>query len=152
MFVATPMGQVIALNAKTGDEYWRYKRQLPDDLFQLHPTNRGVGLWEDKVYLATTDDHLVALDAKTGKVVWDTKVQDYKKGQYLTLMPLVVDGKVIVGGSGGEFGVRGYITSLPSMPTRARSCGEPSPFRARENLAMKPGKATTGKRAARLPG
>jgi alcohol dehydrogenase (cytochrome c) len=111
MFVATPMGQVIALNAKTGDEYWRYKRQLPEDLFQLHPTNRGVGLWQDKLYLATTDDHLVALDAKTGKVVWDSKVQDYKKGQYLTLMPLVVDGKVIVGGSGGEFGVRGYIVA-----------------------------------------
>ena len=111
MFVTTPMGQVIALNAKTGDEYWRYKRQLPDDLFQLHPTNRGVGLWQDKLYLATTDDHVVALDAKTGKVVWDTKVQDYKKGQYLTLMPLVVDGKVIVGGSGGEFGVRGYVVA-----------------------------------------
>ena len=111
MFVATPAGQVIALNAKTGDEYWRYKRQLPDDLFQLHPTNRGVGLWQDKVYLATTDDHLVALDAKTGKVVWDTKVQDYKKGQYLTLMPLIVDGKVIVGGSGGELGVRGYVVA-----------------------------------------
>ena len=111
MFVATPMGQVIALNAKTGDEYWRYKRQLPDDLFQLHPTSRGVGLWQDKLYLATTDDHVVALDAKTGKVVWDTKVQDYKKGQYLTLMPLVIDGKVIVGGSGGEFGVRGYVVA-----------------------------------------
>lgn len=111
MFVTTPMGQVIALNAKTGDEYWRYKRQLPDDLFQLHPTNRGVGLWQDKLYLATTDDHLVALDAKTGKVLWDTKVQDYKKGQYLTLMPLVVDGKVIVGGSGGEYGVRGYVVA-----------------------------------------
>ena len=91
--------------------YWRYKRQLPEDLFQLHPTNRGVGLWQDKLYLATTDDHVVALDAKTGKVVWDTKVQDYKKGQYLTLMPLVVDGKVIVGGSGGEFGVRGYVVA-----------------------------------------
>jgi len=111
MFVATPAGQVIALNAKTGDEYWRYKRQLPEDLFQLHPTNRGVGLWQDKLYLATTDDHVVALDAKTGKVVWDTKVQDYKKGQYLTLMPLVVDGKVIVGGSGGELGVRGYVVA-----------------------------------------
>src|SRR5246127_3572142 len=112
MFVATPMGQVIALNAKTGEEYWRYKRQLPDDLFQLHPTSRGVGLWQDKLYLATTDDHVVALDAKTGKVAWDTKVQDYKKGQYMTLMPLVVDGKVIVGGSGGELGVRGYIAAF----------------------------------------
>ena len=111
MFVTPPMGQVIALNAKTGDEYWRYKRQLPEDLFQLHPTNRGVGLWQDKLYLATTDDHVVALEAKTGKVVWDTKVQDYKKVQYLTLMPLVIDGKVIVGGSGGEFGVRGYVVA-----------------------------------------
>jgi alcohol dehydrogenase (cytochrome c) len=111
MFIATPFGQVIALNAKSGEEYWRYKRQLPDDLFQLHPTSRGVGLWQDKLYLATTDDHVVALDAKTGKVLWDTKVQDYKKGQYLTLMPLVVDGKVIVGGSGGEFGVRGYVVA-----------------------------------------
>ena len=54
----------------------------------------------------------MALDAKTGKVLWDTKVQDYKKGQYLTLMPLVVDGKVIVGGSGGEFGVRGYVVAF----------------------------------------
>ena len=112
MFVATPAGQVIALNAKTGDEYWRYKRQLPEDLFQLHPTNRGVGLWQDKVYLATTDDHVVALEAKTGKVVWDTKVQDYTKGQYLTLMPLIIDGKVIVGGSGGELGVRGYVVAF----------------------------------------
>jgi alcohol dehydrogenase (cytochrome c) len=54
---------------------------------------------------------VVALDAKTGKVVWDTKVQDYKKGQYLTLMPLVIDGKVIVGGSGGEYGIRGYVVA-----------------------------------------
>src|SRR6266851_2737704 len=78
MFIATPQAQVIALDAKTGEEIWRYKRQLPEDLFQLHPTSRGVGLWQDKLYLATTDDHLVALDAKTGKVAWDQKVQDYR--------------------------------------------------------------------------
>src|SRR6185437_10447360 len=111
MFIATPQAQVIALDAKTGEEIWRYKRQLPEDLFQLHPTSRGVGLWQDKVFLASTDDHLVALDAKTGKVVWDQKVQDFRKGQYLTLMPLVVNGKVIVGGSGGEFGIRGYVVA-----------------------------------------
>src|SRR6202051_5318761 len=112
MFVATPMGQVIAINAKTGDEYWRYKRQLTDDLFQLHPTSRGVGLWQDKLYLATTDDHVVALDAKTGKVVWDTTVQDYKKGQYPDVCHFVGHGKVVVGGSGGEFGVRGYVVAF----------------------------------------
>jgi len=111
MFVATPQNQVIALDAKTGDQIWRYKRELPDDLTQLHPTSRGVGLWQDKLYLATTDDHVVALDAKSGKVAWDQKVQDYRKGQYLTLMPLVVNGKVLVGGSGGEYGIRGYVVA-----------------------------------------
>jgi alcohol dehydrogenase (cytochrome c) len=54
MFIATRMGLVIALNAKTGGQYWRYKRELPDDLFQLHPTSRGVGLSQGKLYLATT--------------------------------------------------------------------------------------------------
>ena len=150
MFVATPMGQVIALNAKTGDEYWRYKRQLPEDLFQLHPTSRGVGLWQDKLYLATTDDHVVALDAKTGKVLWDTKVQDYKKGQYLTLMPLVVDGKVIVGGSGGEFGVRGYVVAYDA--NSGKELWRTFTIPGEGEPGMTPGPATTGKRAADRPG
>jgi alcohol dehydrogenase (cytochrome c) len=112
MFLSTPQNQVIAVDARTGDPIWRYKRELPEDLFQLHPTNRGVALWEDKLFLATVDDHIVALDAKTGKPVWDTKVQEYRRGQYLTLMPLVVDGKVVLGGSGGEFGIRGYVAAF----------------------------------------
>src|SRR6516225_8327495 len=90
----------------------RYKREVLENHTNLDQTIRDVGLWQDKLYLASTDDHLVALDAKSGKVAWDQKVQDYKKGQYLTLMPLVVNGKVIVGGSGGEFGVRGYVVAF----------------------------------------
>jgi alcohol dehydrogenase (cytochrome c) len=112
MFVATPYSQILALNAKTGELIWRYKHPLPDDLFQLHPTSRGVALWQDKLFFATTDDYLIAIDAKNGKEVWKTKVQDYRKGQYMTLEPLVVDGKVMVGGSGGEFGVRGYVAAF----------------------------------------
>jgi len=111
MFVTTPGMQVLALNAVTGDLIWRYKAELPADLFQLHPTNRGVALWGDKLYLATVDARLIALDAKTGKPVWDTKVGDYKRGEYMTLEPLVVHGKVMVGSSGGEFGVRAYIAA-----------------------------------------
>jgi alcohol dehydrogenase (cytochrome c) len=111
MFITTPQAQVIALNAKTGDLLWRYKRTLPEDLFQLHPTNRGVGLWEDKVYVATVDDFIVCLDAATGKEVWAKPVGDYKKGHYLTLAPQVINGKIIVGTSGGEMGVRGYIVA-----------------------------------------
>src|SRR3984957_4935236 len=112
MFVTTPQNQVLALDAKSGDLIWRYKHKMPEDLFQLHPTNRGVALWQDKLFLAATDDHLIALDAKTGKELWKTKVQDYQKGQYMTLEPLVVNGKVMVGGSGGEFGVRGYVAAF----------------------------------------
>src|SRR5205807_153830 len=67
MFVATPGNQLIAIEAKSGNILWRYKRPLPDDLTNLHPTNRGVGLFGDKVYFASADAVLVALDARTGK-------------------------------------------------------------------------------------
>jgi len=111
MFVTTPQNQVIALDAATGNPYWRYQKEIPEELFQLHPTNRGVGLYEDKVFVATTDCFLVALDAKTGKVKWQTAVEDYKKGYYLTLAPLTVEGLAIVGVSGGEYGIRGFIAA-----------------------------------------
>ena len=68
MFITTPKNQVLALDAKTGDLLWRYRRELPEDLFQLHPTNRGVALYGDKVFLATVDAHLLALNARTGEV------------------------------------------------------------------------------------
>ncbi len=111
MFVTTPYAQVLALDAKTGELKWRYKHPLPEDLFQLHPTNRGVGMWQDKLLLSSVDGILIALDAKTGKEVWKTKVGDYRRGEYMTLEPLVVNGKVMVGISGGEFGVRGFIAA-----------------------------------------
>lgn len=111
MFVATPQNQVLALDAKTGDLLWRYVRELPEDLVQIHPTNRGVGLYGDNVYLATVDCFLVALNAKTGEVVWETKVEDYTGGYYMTLAPLVAKGKVQVGVSGGEFGIRGFVAA-----------------------------------------
>ena len=112
MFVTTPGDQVLALNAATGDLIWRYAPKLPEDLFQLHPTNRGVALWQDKLYLAATNSRLIALDAKTGKVDWESKIGDYHRGEYSTLEPLVVNGKVMVGTSGGEFGVRCYIMAF----------------------------------------
>src|SRR5215813_12406865 len=97
MFVSTPGNQVLALNAKTGDLIWRYKRELPEDVITLHPTSRGVGLYGNKVYVATLDAFVVALDARTGKVLWETKVDDYKRAYYFTLAPLVAKGKVMVG-------------------------------------------------------
>ena len=112
MFVATPQAQVIAIDARTGNLLWRAKHALPDDLLQLHPTSRGVGLLGDIVYQATVDAHLLALDARTGKVVWDTTVADYREGYYITLAPLVVKDKIVVGCSGGEMGIRGFIAAF----------------------------------------
>jgi alcohol dehydrogenase (cytochrome c) len=111
MFVATPGNQVLAIEAKTGALLWRYKRTLPDDLTNLHPTSRGVGLLGDKLYFASADAQLVAIDAKTGKELWVSKVADYRQGYYMSLMPLVADGKVMLGTSGGELGVRGFVAA-----------------------------------------
>ncbi|MCB1907416.1 MAG: PQQ-dependent dehydrogenase, methanol/ethanol family [Rhodocyclaceae bacterium] len=112
MFVTTPGAQVIALEAKTGKELWRYKKQLPGELLQLHPTNRGVALYGDRVYVATVDAFLVALDAKTGKEIWTKQVGDWKALQYITLAPLAAKGKIMVGSSGGETGVRGFVAAF----------------------------------------
>jgi len=111
MFVSTPSAQVLALDAKTGNVIWRYKRELPDDFSALHNTNRGVALYHDKVYVAGLEPVLIALDAKTGKVVWEATLEDYHTGYYSTVAPLIVGGKVMIGVSGGEFGVRGFVAA-----------------------------------------
>lgn len=112
MFVTAPYNLVLALDAATGDLLWSYQRELPEDFSALHNTNRGVALHGDKVYLAGLDAVMVALDAKTGEVVWESPVEDYHTGYYMTLAPLIVNGKVMVGVSGGEFGVRGFVQAF----------------------------------------
>jgi alcohol dehydrogenase (cytochrome c) len=109
MFVATPDNQVVAYDAKDGKELWRFTYKLPEALIPVHPTNRGVALWGDRVFLATLDAHLVALDAKTGEMLWDKTLANWEEGYYSTLAPLIVDGKVMAGVSGGEFGIRGFV-------------------------------------------
>src|SRR5436190_118904 len=111
MFVATPGNQVIAIDAKRGDQLWRYRNTPAPDVVLLHPTSRGVALYQDKVFFAEAEANLVALDARTGKPVWTAKVEDNRKGYYMSLAPLVADGKVVVGASGGELGVRGFIAA-----------------------------------------
>ncbi len=112
MFVTTPYNQVIALEADTGKLLWRYKHDLPKDLSVLHNTNRGVALWGDKVITSALDGSMNGLDAKTGERVWQTWVGDWKVGAYITSGPLAVKGKVFVGPSGGEYGVRGFLQAL----------------------------------------
>jgi alcohol dehydrogenase (cytochrome c) len=109
MFVSTPNNQVVAIDVKSGGLLWRYRRPLPADLVQAHNTSRGVALYGDKVYFAAAEAVLVALDARTGREAWTAKVEDNKNGYYMSLAPLVGDGKVMVGASGGELGIRGFV-------------------------------------------
>src|SRR5688500_996624 len=109
MFVSTPNNQVAAYDAKSGTLLWRYKRQRPQGSFVAHPSNRGLALYNDKIYYAAGEAVVVALDAKTGREVWAKEVFNNKINYYITLAPLVADGKILVGASGGEFGVRVYI-------------------------------------------
>jgi alcohol dehydrogenase (cytochrome c) len=112
MFVTTPFNQVLAFDAATGELLWRYQRRMPPDIRMGHPTNRGVALYADKVYMATSDAKVVALDARTGRVVWDKAVEDYNGGYYMTMAPLAAGGKIMVGVSGGERGIRGFVVAL----------------------------------------
>ena len=112
MFVTTPESQMLALDVRTGDLLWRYVRQLPEDVRRGHRTNRGVGLYGDQVFLTTQDAHVVALDAMTGVARWEQPVEDYRSGYYMTMAPLVANGKVLAGVSGGERGIRGFVVAL----------------------------------------
>ena len=112
MFVATPGNQVIAIEAGTGTVLWRYRRPLPEGASVGHPTSRGVALHGDKVFFAAGEAVLVALDAASGKEVWAATVAENKLGYYMSLAPLVADGKVMVGTSGGERGIRGFIAAF----------------------------------------
>ena len=111
MFVSTPGNQVIAVDVRTGLQLWRYRNPAPPDMINLHPTSRGVALYGDKVLFARAEAVLVALDVKTGREVWSAVVEDNRKGYYISLAPLVADGKVLVGASGGELGVRGFVAA-----------------------------------------
>jgi alcohol dehydrogenase (cytochrome c) len=110
MYVTTSFDHVYALNAKTGEEYWHYKHAMgPVTTYCCGPNNRGVAVYDDKVYLATLDSKLVALDAKTGSIVWQTQIADPTLGYSETMAPTAVNGKILIGTNGGEYGIRGFV-------------------------------------------
>ena len=110
MYVTTSYSHVYALDAKTGAEIWHYKPKLgPVTTFCCGPNNRGVAVYEDRVYVGTLDAKLVALDAKTGSVVWEQQVGDPEKGYSETMAPTAADGKILIGTNGGEYGIRGFV-------------------------------------------
>ena len=113
MFLTTSFNHVYAINAATGEEYWHYKHKMgPITTFCCGPNNRGVAIEGDRLFMGTLDAKLVALDAKTGKVVWETQIADPEKGYSETMAPAVVDGKVLIGTNGGEYGIRGFVKAF----------------------------------------
>ncbi|GGN63752.1 alcohol dehydrogenase [Streptomyces albiflavescens] len=113
MFLSGWDGWVWALDAKTGVEIWRYKHAVPFDVsLCCGNVNRGVAVAQGKVFFVTANARVLALDATTGKRVWDQTYGDVRAGESATLAPLVVKNKLIVGSSGGEFGVRGHLDAF----------------------------------------
>src|SRR6476620_5447337 len=110
MFVTTSFSHVYALDAKTGQQLWHYAHKMgPITVYCCGPNNRGVQVLNDRVYLATLDSKLIALNAKTGEVVWTTNIADPELGYSETMAPTVVNDKVLIGTNGGEYGIRGFV-------------------------------------------
>jgi PQQ-dependent dehydrogenase (methanol/ethanol family) len=109
MYVTTPYNVAMAVDARTGKELWRYEHKLGTQIYCCGPNNRGVAVADTNVYMATLDSRLVSLNARTGKVNWDIEIEDPEAGYSQTMAPLVVDNMVIVGTSGAEYGIRGFV-------------------------------------------
>ena len=113
MFLTTSFNHVYAIDAVTGEEFWHYKHKMgPITTFCCGPNNRGVAIEGDRLFMGTLDAKIVALDAKTGKLLWETQIADPEKGYSETMAPTVIDGKVLIGTNGGEYGVRGFIKAF----------------------------------------
>lgn len=115
IYVTTSFNKVIAVDAITGKVNWKYERELPGDVFPklcCDVVNRGVAVYKDKVYLATLDAHIVALDNNSGRVIWDRKMGDYTYAETFTVMPMALRGKIIFGTAGAEYGVRGWLAAI----------------------------------------
>ncbi|HSG87918.1 MAG TPA: PQQ-dependent dehydrogenase, methanol/ethanol family [Pseudomonadales bacterium] len=110
MYVSSSYNRLFALDPATGDLFWRYDHQYPEDLrLCCGPVNRGVAIAGDLVIMATLDSQLIAFERLTGKIAWQTVIADYKLGHSATSMPMVVGDLAIIGIAGGEFGVRGFF-------------------------------------------
>ena len=121
IFVTVPPASVIALDAKTGTEIWKYTRTLPDDLpVCCGRVNRGLAILGTTLFFGSLDGDLVAINAQDGKVIWQTEVAKPSDGYSMTGAPLVVKDSVIVGVAGGEFGIRGMLAAFDAATGQRR--------------------------------
>ncbi len=118
MYISTPLNHVIALDARTGAKRWEYVQRLGATVFCCGPVNRGVGVYGGRVFMGTLDARLVALDARDGHKLWDVKVAEADSAFSLTGTPVVVDGRVLVGVSGAEYGRRCFVSAFDAETGR----------------------------------
>lgn len=111
LFITTAYDHAFAIDAKTGKRFWHYQAKLGKTIFCCGPVNRGVALADGTLFLGQLDGKLVALDENTGRVKWQIQAGDNEAGYALTMAPLVYKDLVIVGGAGGEYGIRGSVTA-----------------------------------------
>lgn len=114
MYTTGPWGVVFALDAKTGAQLWFYDPKVDKSRGYYaccDTVNRGAAVWGDRVYVGTLDGRLVAIDALSGELVWETQTFDLDQAYTITGAPRIIDGKVIIGNGGADFGVRGYVTA-----------------------------------------
>eukprot|EP01030_Chromulinospumella_sphaerica_P003425 gene3425-3353_t len=114
LFTSLSWSKVMAVDAATGKVLWRFDPEVPKGKAIdacCDSINRGVALWEGKVFIGTLDGRLIALDAKTGKKLWDEQTTDPTQAYTITGAPRVVKGKVIIGNGGGDYATRGYFSA-----------------------------------------
>ena len=116
MFVTGSYSRIFAVDLKTGAKIWKYEHRLPDGIMPCcDVVNRGAALYGNLVIFGTLDAHLIALDQNTGKVVWNEKVDDYAAGYSMSAAPLIANGLLLTGVSGGEFGAVGRVEARDPM-------------------------------------
>ncbi len=119
MYVTQAPNDVVAIDAVTGKVFWLYHYSAsPGRLCCRGQVNRGVAILNDTLFMATVDAHLIAIDAKNGRPIWKTRVGDASNAYGMTLAPLVIKDKVVVGVAGAEFGIRGYIAAYEATTGR----------------------------------
>jgi alcohol dehydrogenase (cytochrome c) len=110
MYLTTSYNHIYAVDAVTGKEFWHYKhKQGPVTTYCCGPNNRGVAIMGDRLYMGTLDAKLLAFDAKSGKVLWSQQIADPEAGYSETMAPVAVNGKILIGTNGGEYGIRGFV-------------------------------------------
>jgi alcohol dehydrogenase (cytochrome c) len=109
MYVSEGSGRVVAFDALTGELVWAHLRTYPQDISmsEAYPRHRGVSIYDNTIYFGTADSFLVALDARTGAKLWEVRTGDYRTGEGHAHPPLIADGKVFIGTTGGDFAARG---------------------------------------------